>query len=162
MNGRARLGHSTIQLTFDRHGHLFEGHDAALLAAPDATHEETRVSDPCPTPAITLWIRAPDPKKGNLNCGNAGADDGIRTRDPHLGKVMLYQLSHVRVQREGSKRLVSRTLVEIGLGASQAAHDRSEGLERVVAEHDVRRAPLLAPLGERVADLVDGSDERHS
>jgi hypothetical protein len=27
------------------------------------------------------------------------ADDGIRTRDPHLGKVMLYQLSHVRVPR---------------------------------------------------------------
>src|SRR6476660_5515613 len=25
-----------------------------------------------------------------------GADDGIRTRDPHLGKVVLYQLSHVR------------------------------------------------------------------
>ena len=28
-----------------------------------------------------------------------GADDGIRTRDPNLGKVVLYQLSHVRVQR---------------------------------------------------------------
>jgi hypothetical protein len=27
------------------------------------------------------------------------ADDGIRTRDPHLGKVMLYQLSHVRTRR---------------------------------------------------------------
>ncbi|CAN5781801.1 hypothetical protein BH23ACT2_BH23ACT2_17710 [soil metagenome] len=26
-----------------------------------------------------------------------GADDRIRTGDPHLGKVMLYQLSHVRV-----------------------------------------------------------------
>ena len=26
-----------------------------------------------------------------------GADDGIRTRDPHLGKVVLYQLSHVRL-----------------------------------------------------------------
>ena len=25
-----------------------------------------------------------------------GADDEIRTRDPHLGKVMLYQLSYVR------------------------------------------------------------------
>ncbi|MEY3797720.1 MAG: hypothetical protein RLZZ170_1734, partial [Actinomycetota bacterium] len=25
-----------------------------------------------------------------------GADDEIRTRDPHLGKVMLYQLSHIR------------------------------------------------------------------
>ena len=29
--------------------------------------------------------------------GFCGADDGTRTRDPHLGKVMLYQLSHVRV-----------------------------------------------------------------
>ena len=27
-----------------------------------------------------------------------GADNGVRTRDPHLGKVVLYQLSHVRVQ----------------------------------------------------------------
>src|SRR5262249_22010168 len=32
-----------------------------------------------------------------LRPGASGADDGIRTRDPHLGKVMLYQLSHVRV-----------------------------------------------------------------
>ena len=28
---------------------------------------------------------------------NSGADNGARTRDPHLGKVMLYQLSHVRI-----------------------------------------------------------------
>ena len=27
-----------------------------------------------------------------------GADDGVRTRDPNLGKVVLYQLSHIRVQ----------------------------------------------------------------
>ena len=27
------------------------------------------------------------------------ADDGIRTRDPNLGKVVLYQLSHVRVSQ---------------------------------------------------------------
>jgi hypothetical protein len=33
----------------------------------------------------------------------SGADDGIRTRDPHLGKVMLYQLSHVRVTSKCSK-----------------------------------------------------------
>jgi hypothetical protein len=25
-----------------------------------------------------------------------GADDGTRTRDPHLGKVMRYQLRYVR------------------------------------------------------------------
>lgn len=30
------------------------------------------------------------------------ADDGIRTRDPHLGKVMLYQLSHVRATAAGA------------------------------------------------------------
>ena len=28
-----------------------------------------------------------------------GADDGTRTRDPNLGKVMLYQLSHIRVRK---------------------------------------------------------------
>jgi hypothetical protein len=28
------------------------------------------------------------------------ADDGIRTRDPHLGKVMRYQLRHVRNERQ--------------------------------------------------------------
>ena len=33
--------------------------------------------------------------------GFLGADDGIRTRDPHLGKVMLYQLSHIRVRLVG-------------------------------------------------------------
>ena len=31
-----------------------------------------------------------------LVMGRNGAEDGTRTRDPHLGKVMLYQLSHFR------------------------------------------------------------------
>ena len=30
------------------------------------------------------------------------ADDGIRTRDPHLGKVMRYQLRYIRVLRPRS------------------------------------------------------------
>jgi hypothetical protein len=32
--------------------------------------------------------------------GYAEADDGVRTRDPQLGKLMLYQLSYVRAQRQ--------------------------------------------------------------
>ena len=40
--------------------------------------------------------RASGTRKGPLTCGFTGADDGIRTRDPNLGKVVLYQLSHVR------------------------------------------------------------------
>jgi hypothetical protein len=31
-----------------------------------------------------------------LTCAFAGAGDRTRTGDPHLGKVMLYQLSHAR------------------------------------------------------------------
>ena len=38
---------------------------------------------------------------GPLTSAKSGADDGIETRDPHLGKVMLYQLSHVRVRQAG-------------------------------------------------------------
>ena len=32
-----------------------------------------------------------------------GADDGVRTRDPNLGKVVLYQLSHVRASNYDTK-----------------------------------------------------------
>ena len=39
-----------------------------------------------------------------LNLAWSGADDGIRTRDPNLGKVVLYQLSHVRVPSQDSNR----------------------------------------------------------
>ena len=45
---------------------------------------------PNPDPDTTEEVRAQGP---DLFCG---ADDEIRTRDPHLGKVMLYQLSHIR------------------------------------------------------------------
>ena len=43
-------------------------------------------------------------KVGHSLCGVtdqmiSGADNGVRTRDPHLGKVVLYQLSHVRARR---------------------------------------------------------------
>ena len=37
------------------------------------------------------------------------ADDGIRTRDPHLGKVMRYQLRHIRILR-AARRVVSVVL----------------------------------------------------
>ena len=37
--------------------------------------------------------------------GRTGAEDGTRTRDPHLGKVMLYQLSHFRSMTTGCDRM---------------------------------------------------------
>ena len=33
-----------------------------------------------------------------------GADNGARTRDPNLGKVVLYQLSHVRICKQNGRR----------------------------------------------------------
>ena len=41
-----------------------------------------------------------------------GADDGTRTRDPHLGKVMLYQLSHVRTSARPTKEHPSAPAVQ--------------------------------------------------
>src|SRR5437867_9401800 len=46
-----------------------------------------------------------------------GAEDGTRTRDPHLGKVMLYQLSHFRPYRCAAM-LVPRVRIELTTPAS--------------------------------------------
>jgi hypothetical protein len=47
-----------------------------------------------------------------------GADNGIRTRDPHLGKVMLYQLSHVRVARRYNTHTLRTTQAFFSKSAS--------------------------------------------
>ena len=39
-----------------------------------------------------------------------GADNGVRTRDPHLGKVVLYQLSHVRMVGDTRFELVTSSV----------------------------------------------------
>ena len=44
---RDRLGHASIQTTFDRYGHLFEGHDDKMLAKLNAAYEDT---DTIPAP----------------------------------------------------------------------------------------------------------------
>ena len=47
-----------------------------------------------------VQAHAMDTKKPGYRSSRAvafGADNGARTRDPNLGKVVLYQLSHVRI-----------------------------------------------------------------
>jgi hypothetical protein len=69
-------------------------HHVAPCGAPDAVLAAPRGFEP----------RFTDPKSAVLPLdegaavrrGRNGAEDGTRTRDPHLGKVMLYQLSHFR------------------------------------------------------------------
>src|SRR6201986_5228178 len=58
------------------------------------------------------------------------ADDGIRTRDPHLGKVMRYQLRYIRAPRTRS--------------SSGAKHDDSPR-ERAHTNFLVRTVSRLSP-----------------
>src|SRR3954468_5585614 len=58
-----------------------------MLAAPRGF--EPRFTDP-KSAVLPLDEGAGRPRRGS------GAEDGTRTRDPHLGKAMLYQLSHFR------------------------------------------------------------------
>src|SRR5205823_12999512 len=58
-----------------------------------------------PSPRVSILCRGFQPGsddgpsfRGTRESETSGADDGIRTRDPHLGKVVLYQLSHVRAR----------------------------------------------------------------
>src|SRR4051812_10637363 len=52
-------------------------------------------------PSGSSKVRCPTARRrasglGRPNDGKNGAGDGVRTRDLHLGKVTLYQLSHSR------------------------------------------------------------------
>ena len=45
---------------------------------------------------FAVYMKRADLKNRPESCD--GADNGARTRDPNLGKVVLYQLSHVRLR----------------------------------------------------------------
>jgi hypothetical protein len=76
------------------------------------------------------------------------ADDGIRTRDPHLGKVMLYQLSHVRVPVRGylgPVRRISPALRQNFIRSSRN-HQLEAGVRGKNLPHKYQRATLLPAL----------------
>ena len=90
---------------------------SVLLAAPRGF--EPRFTDP-KSAVLPLDEGAAVRSVGQKN----GAEDGTRTRDPHLGKVMLYQLSHFRSKdryevgaesqiRTGDTAIFSRVLYQL-------------------------------------------------
>jgi hypothetical protein len=97
-------------------GHVATG--TVRLAAPRGF--EPRLTDPKSAvlplddgapPRLTLAGQPRPIPAGHEN----GAEDGTRTRDPHLGKVMLYQLSHFRppFARHDTALLVPRARIEL-------------------------------------------------
>ena len=71
------------------------------------------------------------------------ADDGIRTRDPHLGKVMLYQLSHVRAPPPP----------EPGAGATRN-HSRADRRSPNISAQRTRRRHTQDQFGHGYPDRV--------
>ena len=90
-------GHSSATFTKSRYAHLFPEHGEAL-----ADRLEAFIAASTPTPAASMvpLRRSRCAPAGSDQMGPTGlyapdlhflgADDGIRTRDPNLGKVVLY------------------------------------------------------------------------
>jgi hypothetical protein len=74
----------------------------AELIAPGVDQSRwRRESNPCARLCRPLPHHSATPPLGLMPL-HPRADDGIRTRDPHLGKVMRYQLRYIRAQRTRS------------------------------------------------------------
>ncbi len=73
----------------------------AELIAPGRTRRWRRESNPCARLCRPLPHHSATPPLGLMPL-HLRADDGIRTRDPHLGKVMRYQLRYIRAPRARS------------------------------------------------------------
>src|SRR4029079_18261359 len=105
-----------------------------------------------------------------------GAEDGTRTRDPHLGKVMLYQLSHFRSRvcdhryggaesqnRTGDTAIFSRVLYQLSyLGPMANQAGRPSAVARIpcvsAAGQRARRRCLEArAIGKRHARTVESA-----
>ena len=109
----------------------------------------------CPTTRRRGRRPRPDAARASLGEEN-GAEDGTRTRDPHLGKVMLYQLSHFRSNvrahrscgaesqnRTGDTAIFSRVLYQLSylgpvdrrpIGSDGATEDSTGGPPRASPE----------------------------
>ena len=79
---------------------------AGVLASSLQTLRVCLTLAPSRVRASAMGTKKPDYRSSRAVA--LGADNGARTRDPNLGKVVLYQLSHVRLRvinlRELSKR----------------------------------------------------------
>ena len=94
-----------------------------------------------------------------------GAEDGTRTRDPHLGKVMLYQLSHFRPDnppprrwcREPDSNWRHRDFQSRALPTELSRPDGQPGFGHPSANRRISRAPTAL---QRRGGLPRGREAR--
>src|SRR4051812_14238901 len=113
----------------------------------------------------------PDERCALIREKENGAEDGTRTRDPHLGKVMLYQLSHFRSMtdqvvgaesqiRTGDTAIFSRVLYQLSyLGPDPGPRGGPSARRRIARSPNeqqprgTRRSVLVQPDGRAATDL---------
>src|SRR6185295_1233395 len=92
----------------------------AELIAPGSTWRWRRESNPCARLCRPLPHHSATPPLGLMPM-HLRADDGIRTRDPHLGKVMRYQLRYIRAPRTTRRPSRRTTIVHQSVAAQISA-----------------------------------------
>src|ERR1700736_6430871 len=81
------------------------------------------------------------------------ADDGIRTRDPRLGKVMRYQLRYIRTPRARCRHVRTETIVHPSMATQISPRlSNQPNAHHILAENAARaslrpRSPASAWLG---------------
>ncbi len=86
------------------------GADKSILAIAQAQNAQIFVGRLCQTPTPGRFTETA--YKSSRSLAVFGAGDEARTRDVHLGKVVLYQLSYTRIFKRGvimSRRLSDAT-----------------------------------------------------
>src|SRR5215212_9368852 len=75
-----------------------------------------------------------------------GAEDGTRTRDPHLGKVMLYQLSHFRSKNRDHRR-------------NDGAESQDRTGDTAIFSRVLYQLSYLGPMANQVWSPVGGGED---
>ena len=93
------LRHTDAQVTTECYAHLVSGY----LQTQITRLKLTGFASPLLSAAANDGgpTEAPDRNDQRLSRGWIGAGNRIRTGDPQLGKLMLYQLSYSRSERKG-------------------------------------------------------------
>jgi hypothetical protein len=91
---------SSLYRTFPKSGIKDDGKFQASFHVPLASQMGTEPRLECAKARkrAPRDLCAPGRKQNPATAGLFEADDGARTRDPQLGKLMLYQLSYVRAR----------------------------------------------------------------
>jgi hypothetical protein len=135
----------------------------AELIAPGRSWRWRRESNPCARLCRPLPHHSATPPSGLMPL-HLRADDGIRTRDPHLGKVMRYQLRYIRMPRARSSPVAKHDISPPKRGhtnPSDATARRSEHPIRLAGDREAMPGLGVAARDTRFRAVTQHHPGRH-